>query len=386
VTDLSTAPAPARVRPLPPDWRHFLRHGLQVAAFNMLLWAMQMAGGDRDPWDQILVYNQATGLCIWAIIDFGRLPFLAHTTGRDRNLGLAYWPSLPITAGLLLVAVVGGWFMGHAAGDWYSGRPQWAWLQHQPRVKLRAAILSTIGASVVATFYFYSRGRSAVQREMIAAAERDATLAKLALLQSQLEPHMLFNTLANLRVLIGLDPARAQAMLDRLIAFLRATLSASRAQRHALAAEFERLDDYLQLMAVRMGPRLQVRLDLPDELRPLLVPPLLLQPLVENAIQHGLEPQVQGGRIEVSARREADALVLRVRDTGVGLAGAPPSNGTRFGVKQVRERLHTLYGDAASLALDAADDASGGGTVACIRLPFAALGADASPPSPLTTA
>jgi signal transduction histidine kinase len=88
----------------------------------------------------------------------------------------------------------------------------------------------------------------------------------------------------------------------------------------------------------------------------------------------------------VSARREADALVLRVRDTGVGLAGAPPSNGTRFGVKQVRERLHTLYGDAASLALDAADDASGGGTVACIRLPFAALSADASPPSPLTTA
>ena len=88
------------------------------------------------------------------------------------------------------------------------------------------------------------------------AAERSAAEAQLKLLQSQLEPHMLFNTLANLRVLIGTDPARAQAMLDRLIAFLRATLTASRSGSHALADEFDRLGDYLALMAVRMGPRL----------------------------------------------------------------------------------------------------------------------------------
>ena len=190
----------------------------------------------------------------------------------------------------------------------------------------------------------------------------------MKLLESQLEPHMLFNTLANLRVLIALDPPRAQAMLDQLIAFLRATLSASRVGRHALGAEFSRLADYLALMQVRMGARLQTRLDLPDALATAPVPPLLLQPLVENAIRHGLEPAVAGGRIEIGALRDGGMLVLRVRDTGVGLA-APAGEGTRFGLQQVRERLATLYGERASLTLEAAGDAEGG-TLATVRLPL----------------
>ncbi|MCM2355983.1 MAG: histidine kinase, partial [Arenimonas sp.] len=190
---------------------------------------------------------------------------------------------------------------------------------------------------------------------------------QLKLLESQLEPHMLFNTLANLRVLIALDPPRAQAMLDRLIAFLRATLNASRVGTHTLAAEFERLDDYLALMAVRMGPRLQVAFDLPQDLRALPVPPLLLQPLVENSIQHGLEPQVEGGRIEVGARREGSRLVLTVRDSGVGLSAAPPSHGTHFGTQQVRDRLAALYGDGAAFTLAPAPE---GGTLARITIPL----------------
>src|SRR5690606_22156517 len=125
-------------------------------------------------------------------------------------------------------------------------------------------------------------------------AQRQASEARLRLLESQLEPHMLFNTLANLRALIGSDPPRAVEMLDRLNAFLRATLAASRsaagAQRHTLRDEFARLDDYLALMAVRMGPRLRVVLSLPEPLADCPVPALLLQPLVENAIRHGLEP------------------------------------------------------------------------------------------------
>lgn len=173
-------------------------------------------------------------------------------------------------------------------------------------------------------------------------------------------------------MLIGADPARAQAMLDRLIAFLRATLNASRSgEMHALAAEFERLADYLALMAVRMGPRLVVRLDLPEELRAAAVPPLLLQPLVENAIRHGLEPQVEGGRIAVAARRDGERLLLEVRDTGVGLS-SPASQqvgGTRFGLTQVRERLAALYGSKARLTLDGAADAEGG-ALARIELPL----------------
>src|SRR5690606_21211369 len=140
--------------------------------------------------------------------------------------------------------------------------------------------------------------------------------ARLKLLEAQLEPHMLFNTLANLRALIAVDPQRAQEMLDHMIAYLRATLDASRATSHPLAAEFERLRDYLALMAIRMGPRLAFQLELPPALAAQPVPTLLLQPLVENSIRHGLEPQVQGGRIKVTARQEGEALVLEVLDTG----------------------------------------------------------------------
>ena len=175
----------------------------------------------------------------------------------------------------------------------------------------------------------------------MAEVRAQATEAQLKLLQTQLEPHMLFNTLANLRVLIGTDPVRAQEMLDRMIAYLRATLDASRTATHPLQAEFDRLRDYLELMAIRMGPRLAFTLELPPELAAVPVPALLLQPLVENSIQHGLEPQVQGGRITVSARCEGAQLVLEVADTGAGRA--PPAPGGRgFGLTQIRERLATL--------------------------------------------
>ena len=201
------------------------------------------------------------------------------------------------------------------------------------------------------------------------AALRVAAENQLKLLESQLEPHMLFNTLANLRVLIRLDPARAEAMLDRLIAFLRATLVASQTGAHSLTAEFARIDDYLALMQVRMGPRLRTRLDLPPELANLTLPPMLLQPLVENAIKHGLEPKLEGGRIDVIARRQGDVLLLTVRDTGIGLAQTgSAADGTRFGMRQVRERLATLYGDAAALTLAPATDPEGGAEAA-IRMP-----------------
>jgi LytS/YehU family sensor histidine kinase len=171
-------------------------------------------------------------------------------------------------------------------------------------------------------------------------------------------------------------------MLDRLIAYLRATLEASRLPAHPLATEYARVADYLALMAIRMGPRLQVVFDLPPGLAAQPVPPLLLQPLVENAIKHGLEPHVAGGRLVVSAREDGEMLVLQVRDTGIGLAQAAATAGTRFGLAQVRERLATLHGARASLVVAPAPDAEGG-TVATIQLPRAAP--PAAGPAPLPT-
>jgi LytS/YehU family sensor histidine kinase len=212
------------------------------------------------------------------------------------------------------------------------------------------------------------------------AAMRTAAENQLKMLESQLEPHMLFNTLANLRVLIGLNPPRAQEMLDRMISFLRATLEASRTGSHPLSTEFDRIRDYLDMMQVRMGQRLQFKLDLPADLAALPVPPLLMQPLVENAIKHGLEPKIQGGKIEVAARHEGDALLLSVRDTGVGL-GKLASNGTNFGLQQVRERIGTLYGNDAKLELISIDDKEGG-TLATIHLPMSKLIVSPTPSRP----
>jgi signal transduction histidine kinase len=234
----------------------------------------------------------------------------------------------------------------------------------------RVTLVLTVLASLVATYVLGTLERLASTRALAEAAQRQAAEHQLRLLQSQLQPHMLFNTLANLRVLIGLDPPRAQAMLDRLNAYLRATLAASRQSEHPLHVEFERLADYLALMAVRMGSRLQVVIDLPEALRSAPVPPLLLQPLVENAIQHGLEPKLPGGRIEVRARRDGPTLLLSVRDTGVGLPAAKPPREGSFGVAQVQERLSTLYGPAAGLTLVNAADAEGGAQ-ATVQLPLA---------------
>jgi LytS/YehU family sensor histidine kinase len=158
-------------------------------------------------------------------------------------------------------------------------------------------------------------------------------------------------------------------MLDHMIAYLRATLGASRATTHTLQAEFDRLGDYLELMAIRMGPRLAFTLDLPPELAGQSVPTLLLQPLVENSIQHGLEPKVEGGRITVAASRASSGeLLLEVRDTGQGSAQLP-TDGKGFGLAQIRERLATLYGAGATLSFEADP---GQGATARIRIPQAA--------------
>jgi LytS/YehU family sensor histidine kinase len=172
-------------------------------------------------------------------------------------------------------------------------------------------------------------------------------------------------------VLVSLDPARAQTMLDHLIAYLRATLGASRATLHPLQHEFDRLADYLALMAVRMGPRLSYQLDLPAELVTVPVPPLLLQPLVENSIRHGLEPKLDGGHITVQALRQGTQLVLTVADTGLGCPTTPAPPATPgaggFGLAQVRERLHTCYGDQAAIEIIAIPS---GGTRVSISFPL----------------
>ena len=262
---------------------------------------------------------------------------------------------------IVVIGTLAGYTLGHSAAKLLLGLPK-AELRFQGPVM----VFSVVAAMTIA-YLFYARERMLQQQLQAAAAEKLAGEVQLKLLQSQLEPHMLFNTLANLRVLIGLDPPRAQRMLDQLVRFLRSTLASTRVERHPLGAEFDALRDYLALMAVRMGPRLRSRFELPAELADLAVPPLLLQPLVENAVQHGLEPQVAGGCIEVKAERAGRRLRLEVRDDGCGLAAGAGAAAGGFGTQQVRQRLAALYGDAASFVLRPRTE---GGTEAVVELPL----------------
>jgi hypothetical protein len=341
------------------DWVSKLRHLLQVWAFCLAVSAIQYAFTPERNYGPPVVYSLCIGTITWALIDLGRHAFPSETG----------WPAGLAGAGLVVVGLVGGYLGGNALGDLlcrtlglYAGTAVYT-----SRDRTRDIMISAI-AGVVGTFYFYSINKSAYLERKMTEAHAHANEARLKLLEAQLEPHMLFNTLANLRALIGVDAARAQQMLDHMIAYLRATLAASRAPTHPLQAEFDRLRDYLELMAIRMGPRLSYALELPPELAGEPVPTLLLQPLVENSIQHGLEPKVGGGRIVVSARREGGGIVLEVCDTGVGSASSP-GTGKGFGLHQVRERLATLYGGAAQLAFSANE---GEGAHTTIHLPAAA--------------
>jgi signal transduction histidine kinase len=220
-------------------------------------------------------------------------------------------------------------------------------------------IVITVLACLSVTWFFWNRGRveqlkadAEAEKARAAAVEKQAMQAQLQLLQAQIEPHMLFNTLANLQSLIGVDAQRAQHMLDQLIQYLRATLSSSRSDTTTLAHEFSLMQAYLGLMSVRMGTRLSYALHLPEDLRDAMVPPMLLQPLVENAIKHGLEPKIDGGHIDVHAKRESEILKLTIIDTGLGLdVESCDRTGMHVGVANVRERLQMLYGERASFAL-----------------------------------
>ncbi|RYF79883.1 MAG: sensor histidine kinase [Comamonadaceae bacterium] len=343
-----------------------LRHALQVSVFCALVAAFTQQIWPERSYMHHLVGSLCIGLVTWVVIEVGRYRVAPENCHRSLDGGHGWprgWRGLLLTA----VGITAGFTLGDPLAAWLRGTPSSThgrdpWL----------TLLITVAAGAAASFYFHARGRAAALAAEIAAAERDATEAKLKLLEAQLEPHMLFNTLANLRALITLDPPRAVAMLDRLNGYLRATLGGSRATQHPLQDEFARLDDYLALMAVRMGSRLRTTLDLPEALRAVPVPPLLLQPLVENAIRHGLEPQVEGGEITVRARRQSSAdgqpqIAIEVTDTGVGLGAAPASDGGDFGLTQVRERLAATWGDRSALVLAAAP---AGGTVATVTFPL----------------
>ncbi len=340
-----------------------LRGTLQTLLIAAALWAVAAAilffvvpGIETFP--RVLMFSECVGLTMVAVT-----LFLRRTHHFARFKPTSRW----LLTGL--IAIPAGYFIGHQIAFLLLGEPM-QMVGH--RAISLIPILFTILVGGFGLHYYATREQLASEAAQRAEAQRLAIESQLRLLRTQLEPHMLFNTLANVRSLVREDAERAESMIDQLIVYLRSALVASQTEAVALNREFAQVRAYLDIMALRMGSRLSYRLSLPQELEDTLVPPMLLQPLVENAIKHGLEPKVGAGSIEVEAMMRESFIELRVSDSGLGLpadgdlAPAGHSASTSYGLQHVRERLRVTYGEAAELRLERRTPA---GVSAVIRIP-----------------
>jgi len=231
-------------------------------------------------------------------------------------------------------------------------------------------ILLPLFILAVVTKFFADRSRASqkvaeVKRKEadFARMEQQVTEAKLSALQAQVEPHFLYNTLASVQALTEVDPAKANEMTGHLIQYLRNALPKMRESVSTVGQEVELVRAYLSILQMRMGPRLSFEIDVPEALKAMPFPPLMLPSLVENSIKHGLEPQREGGMVKITASADDGRLRMIVTDTGRGFG---ETVGAGVGLANIRERLAALYGDNAKFTLEANEPR---GVVATIEVP-----------------
>jgi hypothetical protein len=256
-----------------------------------------------------------------------------------------------------LVSVIGV-FAGYALGSALLNWPQLWTSVFSPQGATSILLLSLIISATMATIFFarerQAKAEAEFQRERVRveAAEKQIRVAQLQLLEAQIEPHFLYNTLANVISLVDTEPATAKYMIERLIDYLRSAAVSTGGGDATLGRQVELLRAYLDLIVLRMGSRLSYRIDVPPELAALPLPPMLLQPVVENAIKHGIEPKIAGGEVNVAARRQGDRLLLTVTDDGLGVRATQAERSTGLGLANLRQRLSTLHGLRATLAIE----------------------------------
>ena len=298
-------------------------------------------------WDN-LVFSQCIGLSIYAVF----ATVVCKVPNRNRWLILTF--SLPASV-----------IFGRSLGIWFTGLGSWsdstAWV---------SVIIGLFFGGVGGIGYFLSDRIERLDREVrqhrldLLESEKRQLEAHLKLLQAQIEPHFLFNTLANVGSLIDSDPVVARNLLDRLNDWLRVALARSRSDSATLGDELDMLENFLQIMKVRFGDRLRWHMEVGADERRRRFPPMLLQPLVENAVRHGIEPKVGGGEIVIRAGEAASAFTIEVSDSGEGLCGEA---GFGTGLSNVSSRLEALYGATARLTLS---DNKHGGVSATLHLPI----------------
>lgn len=312
-----------------------------------------------NPWIQIA--RLGWGVYIWAMV----APFVLWAGYLFPVARKNLWRNLSLH---LIFAVVSGVIQhyGYHSGVWLLG------LSMPGNVRANfsnlALMLNFISSSMVryatiiaiqqAYFYFQESQERAFRLQQ----------AELEVLKMQLHPHFFFNTLNAISALVYRSPKEADRMITQLSDLFRISLKKDKAQEVSLKEEMEFLQAYLQIHRTLMGKRLEVVWKIEPETLDALVPNLILQPLVENAVKHGLEPLEEGGQIEISSQRQNGRLVLQVRDNGRGLLTDEIKSGGGVGLSNTQARLKNLYGDAHRFKISA--QAAGGGTSINLEIPF----------------
>jgi len=288
-----------------------------------------------------LIVSQSFGISICSII-----MFLLWVFKPEKTASLAF---------IFIIGVGSGILIGLQIGSFVLQQIFSIVLKPQDRGLLQTIIIAIAFGSAV-SYFFYAKSRLRVSEEEIQqerikrlSIEKEALETNLRLLQAQIEPHFLFNTLSNVLSLIDTDPANGKSMLMDLIHYLRTSLSRTFPDPITLDQEIDMIKAYLNIQKIRMGERLHFKIELSDAVRKYPFPPMLLQPLVENALKHGLEPKMEGGAIMIKAMEEDDLIRIEVMDTGSGFSSY---HKTGVGIGNVRERIKLLYGEKGRLILE----------------------------------
>jgi signal transduction histidine kinase len=333
------------------------------SGFGVVFYLLGAMGEARMPslyaFGVYLLISNCIGYSIHGLFRLGRLLGLDEASRRGGFVWkVVYFTVVPL-AGVFLGFMFTSLFVDIGLGEWIT----------RPAAFISVVTTSLVISTVLSVIFFW-RERSAVaeatvarERERSERIEREALAANLRALQAQIEPHFLFNTLANVSSLIDSDPAKARRMMDSFIRFLRASLAATRMDATTLGAERDLIAAYLDILQIRMGTRLRYRIEIDPALDAFELPPMLLQPVIENAIRHGLEPKVEGGEVVLRARRDGDRVVIEILDSGVGFS---PTTRGGVGLTNLRDRLKLLYGERAALAIG---ENGGGGAAVTVALP-----------------
>jgi signal transduction histidine kinase len=314
-----------------------------------------------------LIISNVIGFMFWGVLHFIG-PVLAYINQRGIVAVTLFYTVMGtciVTLAFMLLSLFPGFSM---IGNWL----------YSPRQLLSSFIISLVISFAISLTWHRRVNQLAAEiaiaeeRSRVEAAERSATEANLRALQAQIEPHFLFNTLANVTSLIHTKPDDAKHMLEEFIAYLRASLATTRERDTTVRAEFALMEKFLSVLRVRMGARLKVEIDVAPDCGEVKLPSMLIQPIVENAIKHGLEPKVEGGAISLSAKRQAEMLQITIADTGLGFLQntAGQGAGSGVGLANVRERLDKLYNGRAYLSIE---DNQPCGTKMTIVLPIIAV-------------